>query len=68
MIDGDAKTRDRVAAFQPYGAGHVIAKFCWFCDQKKHPAGGRVVGRLRLFKCAQCVAKPKANQPEEAAQ
>ena len=34
----------------------VALRSCIGCGKHRHPAGGRVFGRLRLWHCAACIA------------
>jgi len=59
MKQSDDFRPPQTGALKGAGAGLNIGRECWWCKQSKTQAGGRMVGPLRLFKCAACLAAPK---------
>jgi hypothetical protein len=57
VSERDDTSRNRVATFKTSGVGVNITQNCYFCEQPRDRLGGRTVGRLRLFRCALCVAE-----------
>lgn len=56
MMNGDDATRQGRTAFVQIGIGHNSLRECWGCRGQKSQAGGKYLGRLRLWHCKACVA------------
>lgn len=58
----DDIARDRVATFRPFGTGLQLSMQCWGCKTPKRQDGGRRLGALRLFHCAECIERKKTEK------
>jgi hypothetical protein len=56
-VRDEPHTGPRDTTWREAGIGHSPTVRCWFCDKPRNQIGGKIVGRLRLFKCAQCRTK-----------
>lgn len=56
MSHDDSK-RIADAPWRQVGPGMMSTLLCWTCNKPKHSLGGKRVGSLKLFKCAECLKK-----------
>jgi hypothetical protein len=67
VIDRDELHRVGSLGLLDRGPGTAVLQRCWYCNLSKHQLGGKRVGRMRLFKCADCVNNPPAKPATEGA-